>query len=216
MKIRIDPIKLVPLTTAIFKGWAKSLRFEVHGDLQEALDLNKGGQPVIIALWHGELFPLTAFQHSVDECKLAVVISQSKDGEFIARLIERLGHTAVRGSSSRGGVKALLQAKRIIQNDSSYIGCFTVDGPRGPRHKVKDGILFLAQRAGAKILPVRAQITRGKVFDSWDKFTLPAPFSRCVIRIGELMDVTSEKLDADVMKRERERLEQRLMSLGRE
>lgn len=189
------------------------MRFDPHGDWQSMIDSNKRGQPTILALWHGEIFPVTSFGYTKSS-HLVTFVSQSKDGEVIARVIERLGHATVRGSSSRGGVKALLQAKRIMQKENR-MAVFTVDGPRGPRHKVKDGVIFLAQRAKAKIVPLRAFPERMKVFDkSWDNFVLPYPFSKCPIYIGEPMDVTTEKLDKDVMKREKQRLEERLLSLG--
>lgn len=212
MKIPIDPLSLVPLTSVVFSAWAKTLRMECHGDFQSMLDLQQKGQPFIIALWHGELFPLIAIQFSYD-LNLAIMVSQSKDGEFIARLLEGLGHKTVRGSSSRGGVRALLQAKRLMEREKR-IGCFTVDGPRGPRHNVKDGVIYLAQKAGAKILPMRAYVEKCKVFDSWDKFILPYPFSKYAVHVGTPMDVPTEKLDKESMKRERERLETRLNELG--
>ncbi|HKI80352.1 MAG TPA: DUF374 domain-containing protein, partial [Pseudodesulfovibrio sp.] len=102
--------------------------------------------------------------------QVVTFVSQSKDGEVIARVLEQIGHVTVRGSSTRGGVRALLQAKRIMEKQNR-MAVFTVDGPKGPRHKPKDGIIFLAQRAGAKIVPLRAYPVSKKVFDkSWDHF----------------------------------------------
>lgn len=213
MKIPIEPASLSSFLSGLFRLWTRSIRFEVVEDKADFVTLNKSGQPVVLALWHGELFPLTAYGHTLTS-HLVTFVSQSKDGEVIARVLERLGHSTVRGSSSRGGVRALLQAKRIMERENR-IGVFTIDGPRGPRHKTKDGIIFLAQRAGAKIVPLRAFPERAKVFDkSWDKFVLPYPFTRCPVYIGEPMDVTTEKLDKDVMERERHRLEQRMHALG--
>jgi len=191
---------------------AWSLRFECHGNLQSIIESNKKGQPYVIAFWHGELLPVSCLAHTVSPHFVAL-ISQSKDGEVIAGVLERLGQKAVRGSSSRGGVKALLQAKRIMEKENR-MAVFTMDGPRGPRHKAKDGVIFLAQRAGAKIIPVRAFPKKKKIFTkSWDHFVLPMPFTRCSAYIGEPMEVTTEKLDKDVMAREKERLERRMHSL---
>jgi len=212
MKIPIDPLSFVPLLTGIFRFLAWSIRFKCHGDIQSVLDMNKKGQPLVIAFWHGELLPVGCLAHTVSP-HFVTFISQSKDGEVIARVLERLGQVAVRGSSTRGGVKALLQAKRIMEKENR-MAVFTMDGPRGPRHKAKDGVIFLAQRAGAKIIPVRAFPEKKKVFTkSWDHFVLPMPFTRCPAYIGEPMEVTTEKLDKDVMAREKERLEQRMRSL---
>ncbi|MBG0789990.1 MAG: lysophospholipid acyltransferase family protein [Desulfovibrionaceae bacterium] len=211
MKIPIDPAWFTPLFTVLYRLWIRSIRFTLVGS-SEFIELNESGQPVIIALFHGELFPVTGFGSTLTS-NLVTFVSQSKDGEIIARVLERLGHVTVRGSSSKGGVRALLRAKRIMERDRR-MAVFTVDGPRGPRQKAKGGVLFLAQRAGARIVPFRAFPERAKVFDkSWDKFTLPMPFSRCTIRIGEPFDVTGERLDEAVLKREQERLEQYMLSL---
>lgn len=213
MKIPIDPASLSPLIAGLYSLWSRSLRYEVHGEDWEAiLKAKDAGQPFILALWHGEIFPMTSwgvgrYTHFV------TFVSQSKDGEVIARVLERLGHTTVRGSSSRGGVKALIKAKRIMEKENR-MGVFTVDGPKGPRHKVKDGIIFLAQRMGAKIIPMRAFPEKKKVFDkSWDHFVVPYPFTRCQFHIGKPMGITAEKLDENVMKREKERLEKRLLEI---
>ncbi len=212
MKIPIDPLILVPFVTGLFRLWVKTIRYEPHGDWENLLKMNKEGQSLVVSFWHGELFPVTGFAHKISQHYVAVV-SQSKDGEIIAQILERLGTKPVRGSSSRGGVKALLHAKRIMEKENR-IAVFTVDGPRGPRHKPKDGVIFMAQRAGAKIIPIRAYPKTKKIFGSWDRFMLPMPFTRCPIYIGEPMDVTTEKLDKEVMAREKERLEKRMLALG--
>lgn len=212
MKIPIDPISLVPVISKLVKIWVKTLRVEIHGDYQSLFDSQDEGQMLIISLWHGELFPIATCFGKYGK-RFCVVISQSKDGELITRFVETYDIKAVRGSSSRGGVRALLACKRLMEKENR-IGVFTVDGPRGPRHKVKDGIIFLAQRANAKIIPVRAYAKSKKVFNSWDRFMMPLPFSRCRFYIGEAMEVTSEKLDDDVMAREKARLEERMLSLG--
>ncbi|BCS87148.1 hypothetical protein PSDVSF_03900 [Pseudodesulfovibrio sediminis] len=188
------------------------MRFEMQGEFQSLIDCNKKRKPVILAAWHGELFSIAGGQNQVD-LRFAVMVSQSKDGEFIARIIERLGHHTVRGSSSRGGVRALIQAKKMMEKDNDVV-VVTMDGPRGPRHKVKDGIIYLAQKTGALIFPVRVFPEKTKVFEkSWDRFELPYPFTRTPIYIGEGMAVTDEKLDKEVLKREKKRLEERMQAL---
>jgi len=212
MKIPIDPAAFAPLIAWIFRLWTRTLRFEAVGST-DFVELNRQGRPMVIALWHGEIFPVTAFGHTLTS-HLVTFVSQSKDGEIIARMLERLGHVTVRGSSTRGGVKALLRAKRIMTAENR-MAVFTMDGPKGPRHKVKDGVIFLAQRAGAAIVPLRAYPVRRKVFaKSWDRFVLPMPFTRCPVYIGEPMAVTDEKLTEEVMAREIARLEARMSSLG--
>ncbi|WP_285904921.1 lysophospholipid acyltransferase family protein [Pseudodesulfovibrio pelocollis] len=213
MKISIDPGKLAPVLAAIYRAWVATLRFETHGSLDEILKRRQDRKPLVLALWHGEIFPVTGFGHTISS-DLVTFVSQSRDGEVIARIIERLGHVTVRGSSSRGGVKALLQAVRIMA-EQHRMGVFTVDGPRGPRHKPKGGVIYLAQKAGAAIVPLRAYPERAKVFTkSWDHFVLPMPFSRCPVYVGKPMEVTDEKLTETVLARELERLEQRMLALG--
>lgn len=215
MKIPIDPLKVVPFVAHLYDWWSRTLRYEVVGpDWNDLVERNLDGEPFVIVLWHGELFPAGGFGHSTAS-NFVVLISQSKDGEFISQVLNRLGHITVRGSSSRGGLKALLQAARSLKKEKR-MAVFTMDGPRGPRHKAKDGAIFLAQRAGAKILPIRAFPKRKKVFNSWDKFVLPMPFTKCRICIGEPMEVTSEKLEKEVMANEKERLERRMSELGLE
>lgn len=205
MKISFDPVKLAPLAGLLFRSWARSLRFVVHDPFGGVERLSSGAEPLVLALWHGELFPATAFGTTLS-LRLVTFVSQSRDGELIARVLERVGHATVRGSSTRGGVKALLQARRIMEREKRR-AVFTIDGPKGPRHQAKDGVIFLAQRAGAKILPLRAFPEHRTVFNSWDRFVLPWPFTRCHIYFGESMAVTEEKLTPDVLARERERLE---------
>ncbi|CCH47680.1 lysophospholipid acyltransferase family protein [Pseudodesulfovibrio piezophilus] len=212
MKIPINPTTFSPLVAFLFKLWAKTLRFEVHGDLDSLIAQNKTGKSYVIALWHGELFPIVAFSLGIAK-DVFPLISQSKDGEFIARIFKTLGFVTVRGSSSRGGVKALLQAKRIMEKENK-MAVVTVDGPRGPRHKSKDGVIFMAQRAKAQIVPVRAYPVTRKVFSqSWDHFLLPLPFSRCPIYIGEPMPVTDRKLDKGILAQEKNKLEKELLFL---
>ena len=212
MKIPFNPAVLSPLIAWLFRAWTWTLRFEPHGDTRAFLELNRQGEPLVIALWHGEIFPITASGHTLSSHPVTLV-SQSKDGEVIARVIEKLGHSTVRGSSTRGGVRALIQAKRIMERENR-MAVFTIDGPKGPRHKSKDGVIFLAQLAGARIVPVRAFPERGKVFNSWDRFILPMPFTRCPVYIGEPMTVTGEKLTKEVLAQERTRLEERMNALG--
>ncbi|WP_319584781.1 lysophospholipid acyltransferase family protein [uncultured Pseudodesulfovibrio sp.] len=211
MKIPIDPAAFAPFIAWLFKLWVRTLRFKPEGHT-DFVRLNKQGQPIVVALWHGEIFPVTAFGHTLTS-HLVTFVSQSKDGEVIARMLERIGHTTVRGSSTRGGVRALIKARRIMEKENR-MAVFTIDGPKGPRHKAKEGVIFLAQLAGAKIVPLRAFPKRKKVFEkSWDRFVLPMPFTRCPVYIGEPMEVTTEKLTEEVMARETARLEARMHEL---
>ncbi len=137
--------------------------------------------PVIYTLWHGRLLPLTYFHRKQN---IATLISQSADGEYIARVVERWGYTAIRGSSSRGGTAALREMVKVARGGRSM--AITPDGPRGPRQKLKPGVLLLAQLSGLPILPLSASATRAWWVDArWDLFLVPKPFSSVYLRYGE-------------------------------
>ena len=211
----MDPVRLTPFFTFLFKRWTGSLRYRPDGpwwfDMEER---NRRGEPVILALWHHDLFGLAGWGRTRPGMRYVSLISQSKDGEIIARIVEGCGHATARGSSTRGGLKALLMAKRIMEKENRAC-VFTVDGPKGPRHQVKDGVLFLAHRAKAPIYPVRGFPRHRKVFDrAWDRFELPMPFTRYVVRTGEPLFIQAEELDQSTLAQERKRLEQAFEALG--
>lgn len=143
----------------------------------------------MFCLWHDELFPLMRVKRQLD---IVTVVSPSYDGELLTRVLNKLGLRTVRGSSSRGGVGALLGAAKMMDKDNIH-ACVTVDGPRGPRHKAKTGALFLAHHADAHVMPVRIIMKKSFCFGSWDRFQLPLPFSRVLVRFGEPWKVTDEK-----------------------
>lgn len=146
------------------------------------------GTPVVLCLWHDELFPLIYLQNDLD---IVCIVSESKDGAILEKLMRKLGLRTASGSSRRGGLKALLQAARIMK-DGTVHGCITVDGPMGPRHKAKDGAFLLAHRANAKIVPVRLDIKRSIKLRSWDRFQIPLPFSEVRVVFGDGFFVTEE------------------------
>lgn len=195
-----------------FKAWVKTMRFTVPGCLADIQERNQEGERFVIALWHDELFPIAGYG-CVYTSGLMGIVSKSKDGQFVASIMEGLGQTTVRGSSRHGGVRALLEAKRVMERENR-MAVFAVDGPRGPRHEPKDGAIFLAQRVGAKIVPVRAKCSWKKIFENaWDRFQLPWPTSRCELVFGDAYEVTTEKLNADTLAAERKRLKDTLDSL---
>lgn len=148
------------------------------------------GRGVIYTLWHGRLLPLTFFHRDQN---IATLISQSSDGEYIARVVERWGYTAIRGSSSRGGSGALREMVKIARKGRSM--AITPDGPRGPKQKLKPGVLMLAQLTGHPIIPMSASATRAWWVDArWDHFLVPKPFSKVFVRYA---DPVSVPRDAD-------------------
>ncbi len=142
---------------------------------------------VIFALWHGELLPLL-WQHRGEH--VAIVISEHRDGEIIARVAHALGYHTVRGSSSRGASRALIGLMRAI--DEGYDGAITPDGPRGPARVFAGGAAVAAQRTGALIVPIRAQVSSAWRLKSWDRFVIPRPFARVDVHYGELTAVSGD------------------------
>ncbi len=162
---------------------ASTWRMRAHGDagLHAARAAN---QRIIFALWHGELLPLL-WQHRGEN--VAIVISEHRDGEIVARIAESLGYSTVRGSSSRGGSRALIGLMREI--DGGKDGAITPDGPRGPARVFAAGAAVAAQRTGALIVPIRAVASRSWRLKSWDRFLIPKPFARVDVHYGPLTGV---------------------------
>jgi lysophospholipid acyltransferase (LPLAT)-like uncharacterized protein len=144
-------------------------------------------QRVIFSLWHGELLPLL-FQHRSQN--ICIVISEHKDGEIVARVAHALGYVTVRGSTSRGGGRALIGLIRALGDN--HDGAITPDGPRGPAHVFAPGAAIAAQRSGAPIVAVRAAASRAWRLKSWDRFMIPKPFARVDIRYSAPTPVTAE------------------------
>ena len=137
-------------------------------------------KPVIFTLWHGRLVPCTHFHRGQG---VVTLISQHRDGEYITRVVRQWGYTAVRGSSTRGGLEALRELIQHVKHGRSL--AITPDGPKGPREKMKPGPVLIAQRTGAPIIPVVSGADRAWYFGGWDRFLVPKPFARLQIAYGE-------------------------------
>jgi lysophospholipid acyltransferase (LPLAT)-like uncharacterized protein len=133
------------------------------------------GRSVIFAFWHGQMLPLVV-EHQRPSYML---ISDHRDGEIITQIVKRFGVRTIRGSSSRGAARALLQLARTLQ-EGGDVG-ITPDGPRGPRHSFAPGTLLLAQRTGAPIIMLSAFASDAWRLNTWDQFEIPKPFARVTI-----------------------------------
>jgi lysophospholipid acyltransferase (LPLAT)-like uncharacterized protein len=162
------------LVRAVGVTWR--VTFEGSAHVAEA---RRGGRGVAFALWHGELLPVLWAHRGWD---VHALVSTHRDGEIIARVTHALGLRTVRGSSTRGGAGALRAMMRLLAEGRDV--AVTPDGPRGPRHSVAPGLVLAAQRAAAALLPVRATVSRAWRLRSWDRFTVPKPFARIVVRYG--------------------------------
>ncbi len=167
------------------------------------------GRGTVVALWHGQM--LTMLSHHRD-LGIAILISEHRDGEIIARIAHAFGCATVRGSTSRGGARALLALAGTLKQGTDV--AVTPDGPRGPRHTFAPGALVAAQRAGVPVIGMAAHVDRLWRLNSWDRFEIPKPFARITIAYTEPLIVPgrtpAEAADAtDTFAREMERLAER-------
>lgn len=164
-----------------------------------------GRQP-IFAFWHGRILPATLFWR---DRGIVVITSQNFDGEWIARIIQRFGYGTARGSSSRGGARALVQLRRDLLDGRP--AAFTLDGPRGPARVAQPGAVFLAGATGQPILPFHIESSRFWTAGRWDATQIPKPFSTVAVAIGPPMSVPGT--DDDTVEACRRQLESTLRDL---
>ncbi len=196
---------------ALYKLWEASMRYEVRGwkGVEQA---RAQGKKLVFAHFHDETFCLPYLRHMGD-CRFVAIVSQSSDGEVMARLLQGLGLVTARGSKSRGGVKALITTRKMMLKEN-MIGVVTVDGPRGPRHKVKEGAVYLAHKCDALLVPIRIYIARKKIFKkAWDQFQLPFPGTHCRIIVGKPYGLEPGDLDDARLEEEQQKLEYQMLHL---
>lgn len=133
--------------------------------------------PMIFAFWHGEMLPILMAHRDQD---IHVLISDHRDGEYIAQIVERFGCRTIRGSSSKNAARALLALVHALRKGKTI--AITPDGPRGPRHAIAQGLLTASQKSGAPILALRAVPNAAWRLGSWDRFVIPKPFTRVELR----------------------------------
>lgn len=163
----------------------RTYRWKIAGAEHYDAVLASGHQP-ILALWHGRILPGL---HYFRNRGVVVITSQNFDGEWIARILERFGFGTARGSTSRGGARALVQLRKELA--AGRPAAFTVDGPRGPARVVQPGVAFLAGATGQPILPYHIEASRHWTLRSWDRTQIPKPFSAVALVIGEPIAVPS-------------------------
>ena len=167
-------------------------------------------KPLLWAFWHNRLFVMPyVFEHFFPGRPGAALTSASKDGEILAAFVGCFGVRAIRGSSSRGGARALVEMKRAIEN--GFIMGITPDGPRGPRYRLNPGVVKLAQVTGGCVLPVHIRYSRFWQLKSWDGFRIPKPFATVEITFDTLHEVPPTGDDASFEK-ERVRIQEMLVA----
>lgn len=135
----------------------------------------------IFAFWHSRILLVSYLYQGWDG---VAMVSSSDDGEIIARILQRQGHETIRGSTTRGGLRALTTIIRRL-NERPRPGGIIPDGPQGPRFRVQKGIITLAKKTGYPIVPVTYSAEKAKIFSSWDRFMLPYPFTKCRVVYGD-------------------------------
>jgi lysophospholipid acyltransferase (LPLAT)-like uncharacterized protein len=183
-----------------------TLRWKTEG-LEHFDAIVAGGRQPVMAFWHGRILPATYYFRRRG---IVVITSENFDGEWIAGIIERFGYGTARGSTSRGGRKALLQLVRDLAGGKP--AGFTLDGPRGPARIAQPGAVWLSKATGHPVLPFHLEASRYWTLDSWDRTQIPKPFSTVAIAMGEPFQVASDA-DEGALERARLMLEERLKML---
>lgn len=182
---------------ALIRGVSATLRLRWT---DESGHFKGTADPAIFCVWHNRLaLSMSAyFGYIRPRCKtagLAAMVSASKDGGFLAAVLECFGVQPVRGSTSRRGPQALLELTTWAER--GYHLAITPDGPRGPRYVVQEGAMSLAQITALPIVPFGFYAARKLQLKSWDRFQIPLPFSRCEMRFGKIIRVPREATDAE-------------------
>ncbi|MEP6568910.1 MAG: lysophospholipid acyltransferase family protein [Acidobacteriota bacterium] len=185
----------------LIKLIGRTIRWQVEGwENWEAA--SRDGQLPIYTFWHNRVFLATYFWQ---KRRIVVMTSQSFDGEYIARFIQRFGYGAARGSSTRGAVGAIIEMTRLMRAGSPT--AFTIDGPKGPRYVAKMGAVLLAKKTGQPILPFTVTAQRfWEAKRSWDGFQVPLPFSRARVNIAPPIHVSADSND-EALEAKREELQ---------
>lgn len=184
----------------------KTLKYEVEG-WENFEQVEKNGHIPIYSFWHNKIFAGTYYFRNRG---IVVITSQSFDGEYIARFIQRFGYGAVRGSSTRGGVGALIEAIKCMK--AGMPAGFTVDGPKGPKYEAKTGPVILAKKTGNPMMPFTVQAAKFWTVKSWDALQIPKPFSRTVVIIGTPIYVDTRASEEEV-EAKRQELQNSLIEL---
>jgi lysophospholipid acyltransferase (LPLAT)-like uncharacterized protein len=181
--LRVPPPLAGLLAGPMLRLLAASWRIETVNE-ERWRPLYQARRPHVFLLWHEVLLPLL-WQHRRQS--IAIVVSEARDGQYLADFAATLGYRAVRGSSTRGAARALLGAVRELE--AGYSVAFTPDGPRGPRRELKPGVVAAAQRAGGVVVPLHAEADRAWRLGSWDRFMIPQPGARVRVRYGRPFEV---------------------------
>jgi lysophospholipid acyltransferase (LPLAT)-like uncharacterized protein len=200
---------LIAFGVCLLRVWERTLRYHVDDRAGVV------GKPVtenyIGALWHNRLliFPMVLRRFFPNRAG-AALISASRDGDLLTDAIHRFGYDVIRGSSSRMGTSAILQLTQMLASGRDVV--ITPDGPRGPAYELGPGIVFLAQKSGASVLPMNLEYSGCWRLGSWDRFIIPHPFSKVRVLISQPLSVKPTGMP-DQFEAERVRVQDIMMSL---
>ena len=203
---RLEAAAIAVVGYRVAAALGATLRWRTEGLEHFDAIVQQGRQPVM-AFWHGRILPATIYFRGRG---IVVITSENFDGEWIAGIIERFGYGTARGSTSRGGRRALLQLVRDMA--AGKPAGFTVDGPRGPARIAQPGAVWLAKATGNPVLPFHLEADRYWTLGSWDRTQIPKPFSTVALVVGEPFHVSGDA-DDDAIESARLDLETRLKAL---
>lgn len=178
---------------------------------EESAKLMESGQKYIFVFWHNRLLMVPPF--SPKKTKISVVISEHKDGEWIASVMKFFGYGLIRGSSSRNAAAALKEIIKTLKRNE--VVSITPDGPRGPRMKLGGNVIKIAQMADCAIIPVTYSVSKCKILNSWDRFIIAKPFSKGAVLYGKPINI-KRKFNDEQLKKAGSELENSLNNISKE
>jgi lysophospholipid acyltransferase (LPLAT)-like uncharacterized protein len=193
----------------LLRIWERTLRYEI--DDRADLLTKPATESAIGAVWHNRLLVMPfVLKRFFPHRQGAALISASRDGAWIAALVQRIGFDVVRGSSSRQGATAMLQLGDVLARGRDVV--IAPDGPRGPAYELGPGIVLLAQKSGAAVFPLHLEYSSCWRLKNWDRFILPRPFSKVRVILGRPHQVVATKTETE-FENERLRLQNAMMAL---
>ena len=183
MRLKVSPEAVERFAAPAIRLLAASWRVRTEYE-ERWRPLYESRRAHVYLVWHEVLLPLLWHHRGQG---VAIVVSEAREGQYLADFAMSLGYRTVRGSSTRGAARALLGAVRELEEGHAV--AFTPDGPRGPRRELKPGVVAAAQRAGAVIIPVHARASRAWRLNSWDRFMIPKPAARVTVTYGRPFEV---------------------------
>lgn len=173
----------------------KTFRYQVEGE-EHFLQLKKAGQPVILACWHGGLVPPMYYLRGQG---IYVLSSTHRDSEYLAVILQKFGWRLIKGSTGRGGAKAFIEMMHKVR--AGAVVAMTPDGPTGPAHQLKPGLIQLAKKTGAAIIPLGVAAAPKKNLKTWDSFLLPGFRAQTALVFGQPFRVEAEADEEELLKK---------------